>query len=110
MLLRRLTLTVYRTRGNSERGRSRANRLVNQLDSGAVSVQRSTSEVHDLENLTAEAQEFLAASIAWPVDVYGNDLFDPAGPRSHDDDAVAHVDGFIDVVCDKEHGSPSRLP
>jgi hypothetical protein len=29
---------------------------------------------------------------------------------SHDDDAVAHVDGFVDVVGDQEHGGAARLP
>ena len=39
-----------------------------------------------------------------------NDLFDRAGPLRQDDDAVAHVNGFIDVVSNEEHGSAPVLP
>src|SRR6266704_4769270 len=81
-----------------------------QLDSDTISSQRPTSEVHRLQNVTAEAQEIRAAAVAWPVHLYWNDLFDPTGRRSHDNDAVAHVDGFVDVVGDKEHRGAASLP
>src|SRR5206468_10107001 len=81
-----------------------------QLDSDAISSQRPTSEVHRLENVTAETQEIRAAPVAWPVHLYWNDLLDPAGTRSHDNDAVAHVDGFVDVMSNKQHRSTPRLP
>src|SRR5437773_7646877 len=82
----------------------------NQLDSGAISTQRSTSEVHRLKNVTAQAKEIRAAAVAWPIHLYRNDPLDPAGTRSHDNDAVAHVDGFIDVMSNKQHGRAPRLP
>ena len=81
-----------------------------QLDLDAISTQRPTSEVHRLKNVTAQAQEIRAASVAWPVHVYWNDLLNPTGARSHDNDAVAHVDGFVDVVGDKEDGGAASMP
>ena len=81
-----------------------------QLDSGAISTQRPTSEVHRLKNVTAQAQEILAATVARPVHRYWNDLLNPTGTRSHDNDAVAHVDGFVDVVSNKQHGGAVGAP
>ena len=37
-------------------------------------------------------------------------LIDPAGAGGHDNDAVAHIDGFIDVVSNQEHGRAASLP
>lgn len=33
----------------------------------------------------------------------GEDLRDPPGPRAHDDNAVAEIDGFINIVRDEHH-------
>ena len=81
-----------------------------QLDSGAVSTERPTGEVHGLKNVTAETKKIRAAAVAWTIHFYWNDLLDPARTRSHNNDAVAHVDGFIDVMSNKQHGSTPRLP
>src|SRR5947208_14623283 len=81
-----------------------------QLDSGAISSQRPTSEMHRLKNVTAQAQEIRAAAVAWPVHLYGNDLLDPAGTRSHDNDAVAHIDGFVDIMSNKQHRTAVDAP
>src|SRR5438034_9205311 len=81
-----------------------------QLDSDAISSQRATSEVHRLQDVTAEAQEIRAAAVAWPVHLYWNDLLDPTGRRGHDDDAVAHIERFVDVMGDEEHRGAARLP
>ena len=35
---------------------------------------------------------------------------DPAGAGGHDEDAIAHVDRFIDVMGDQEHGGETGLP
>ena len=88
----------------------RVRRGSDQLDSGAISTQRPTSEVHRLKNVTAEAQEIRAAAVARPVHLYWNDLLNPTGTRSHDNDAVTHVDGFVDVMSDKQHGSAVGAP
>src|SRR5207249_4804550 len=81
-----------------------------QLESGAISSQRPTSEVHRLKNVTAQAKKIWATAVARSIHLYRNDLLDPAGTRSHNNDAVAHVDGFIDVMSNKQHGSAPRLP
>ena len=39
-----------------------------------------------------------------------DDAFDAARARRHDDDAIAHVDGFVDVMGDEQHGGAARLP
>src|SRR5438128_1883969 len=81
-----------------------------QLDSDAISSQRPTSEVHRLQDVTAEAQEIRAAAVARPVHLYWNDLLDPTRTLRHDDDAVTHVDRFVDVMGDKEHRGAASLP
>src|SRR5947207_3311748 len=75
-----------------------------------IFTERSTSEVHRLKNVTAQAQKILAAAVAWTVHLYWNDLLDPAGRRSHDNDAVAHIDGFVDIMSHKQHGSAVGAP
>jgi hypothetical protein len=77
---------------------------------GPVAADRATSEVHRLQDVSAEAEEILAGAVTWPIYLYWNDLLDPAGTRSHDNDAVAHVDGFIDVMSNKQHGSAMGAP
>jgi len=56
--------------------------------------------VYRLKDVTAQAKEIRAAAVACPVHLYRNDLLDSAGRGSHDNDAVAHVDGFIDIMID----------
>src|SRR6185369_686890 len=51
-----------------------------------------------------------AAAIARTIKRDRNDLFDGAGPLRQDDDAIAHVNGFVDVVSNEEHGSAPVLP
>ena len=67
-------------------------------------------EVEKLENFTAQRKEVSAAAIARTIKRNRNDLFDGAGPLRQDDDAVAHVNGFVDVVSNEEHGSAPVLP
>jgi hypothetical protein len=81
-----------------------------QLDSGAISTQGASSEVHNLKNVAAQPEEILATAITWSIYLYWNDLLDPAGTGSHDHNAVAHVYGFIDIMSNKQHGSAPRLP
>src|SRR4051812_37463949 len=60
--------------------------------------------------MTAQTQEIRAAAVAWPVHLYRNDPLDPPGTRSHDHNAVTHVDRFINVMSNKQHGGAPRLP
>ena len=39
-----------------------------------------------------------------------DDAFDATRARRHDDDAIAHVDGFVNVVGDQQHRRAARLP
>jgi len=36
--------------------------------------------------------------------------FDAAGTRGHDRDAIAHVDGFINIMRDQEHRRAAVFP
>src|SRR5437899_2518265 len=67
-------------------------------------------EVEKLENFTAQREEIRVAAIARTIKCDRNDLLDRAGPLRQDDDAVAHVNGFIDVVSNEQHGSAPVLP
>jgi hypothetical protein len=37
-------------------------------------------------------------------------VLDLARPRGHDQDTIAHVDCFIDVMRDEQHGGTARFP
>ena len=66
--------------------------------------------MEELENISAEAKKFRAAAIARSSQRTRNGLIDPARRLSHDHDAIAHVDGFVDVMGNKEYGSAACLP
>src|SRR5436190_11666601 len=66
--------------------------------------------MQELQNFAAQLKKLRAAPIAWPRQVYRNDALDPARPLRHDDDAVAHVNRFVDVVRHEQHRRPARLP
>src|SRR5438876_11093794 len=108
-----------------ERGRSRFLRARNKdikfLDQAFTETEHASrsrrhfrpaiaGEVEKLENFTAQRKEVSAAAIARTIKRNRNDLFDGAGPLRQDDDAVAHVNGFVDVVSNEEHGSAPVLP
>ena len=63
-----------------------------------------------LENFTAQGKEIRAAAIARTIKCDRNDLLDRAGPLRQDDDAIAHVNGFVDVMGNKEYGRAACLP
>src|SRR5437899_13076229 len=67
-------------------------------------------EVEKLENFTAQGKEIRAAAIARTIKCDRNDLLDRARPLRQDDDAIAHVNGFVDVVSNEEHCSAPVLP
>jgi hypothetical protein len=56
-----------------------------------------------LQNLAAEAHEWFTGAITWSREVDINLPIDSPGRRSHNEDAMAHVDRFIDVVGDEQH-------
>jgi len=63
-----------------------------------------------LKNLAAQADEWFAGAITRAREVDPDLAIDPAGRRRHDKDAIAHVNGFIDVVGDKQHRGAAILP
>ena len=67
-------------------------------------------EVEKLENFTAQGKKIRTTAIARTIKRDGNYLLNRAGPLRQDDDAVAHVNGFVDVVSNEEHGSAPVLP
>src|SRR5437899_4215053 len=67
-------------------------------------------EVEKLENFTAQREEIRVAAIARTINCDRYDLLDRARPLRQDDDAVAHVNGFVDVVSNEQHGSAPGLP
>jgi hypothetical protein len=66
--------------------------------------------MEEFENISAEAKKFRAAAIARSSQRIRNGLIDPARRLSHYHDAIAHVNGFVDVMGDKEHGGTACLP
>ncbi len=66
--------------------------------------------MEELENISAEAKKFRATAIARSSQRIRNGLIDPARRLSHDHDAIAHVNGFVDVMGNKEYGRAACLP
>src|SRR6266566_863204 len=66
--------------------------------------------MEELENISAEAKKFRAAAIARPSQHICNGLIDPARRLSHDHDAIAHINGFVDVMGNKQYGRAACLP
>src|SRR5262245_31655225 len=66
--------------------------------------------MHRFKDLSSETQKLVATAISRPLQVYRDDLFDSAGPLSHDDNAITDVDGFVDVMRNEEHRCAAGLP
>ena len=62
------------------------------------------------QKLSAQAKKVGAAAIAWTLEGNRNGLLNSAGPLAHDDDSIAHVNCFIDVVGDEQHRCAASLP
>ena len=66
--------------------------------------------MEELENISAEAKKLRAAAVARSSQRIRDGLINPARRLSHDHDAIAHVDGFVDVMGNKEYGRAACLP
>ena len=53
------------------------------------------------ENLAAEAEKRIAAAITRSREVDIDLAIDSSGRLGHDEDAIAHIDRFIDVMGDE---------
>src|SRR3989442_5535147 len=71
---------------------------------------RVAGQVEMFEDIASEAEEFRAVALAWTSQANVEVALDATGTGSHNDDAVAHVDCFVDVVSDQKHRSAAGLP
>src|SRR6516162_10266573 len=62
------------------------------------------------ENLGAETEKRITSAITWSREVEINLAIDSPGRRGHDEDAIAHVDRFINVMSDEQHRGATILP
>ena len=62
------------------------------------------------ENFAPEAEKQIAGAITWSREIDLNLAIDPPGRRGHDNNAMAHVDRFINVVGDEQHRGATILP
>ena len=69
-----------------------------------------SGEVQQLKDLAAKTEEFRAAAISGTSEIHGDGLFDSPRTLCHDEDPIAHVNRFIDIVGDQECGSEASLP
>ena len=67
-------------------------------------------EVQQFENLDAEFQKVRAVAFARAIEIDLDGAFDAARTGGHDDDAIAHVDRFVDVMRDEDHRRAARFP
>ncbi len=63
-----------------------------------------------LEDVATKPKEILVATVARPFRGNRNSLFDSSRTLGHDDNAIAHINCFVDVVSDEEHGRAPGLP
>ena len=69
-----------------------------------------TGEVKHLQDSAAQGQKISGIAMTRAGQFHPQNLLDPPGPRGHDEDSVAHVDRFVDVVRDQHHCRAARLP
>ena len=62
------------------------------------------------ENLAAKAKERFASAITWPRQIDIDLAIGSPRRWAHDEDAIAHVNRFIDVVGDEQHRGATILP
>ena len=62
------------------------------------------------KDLAAKAKEFRSAAVPGAINLHRDSSIDPAGAGRHDEDAIAHVNCFIDVVGDQERRGQTSLP
>ena len=66
--------------------------------------------MEQLQNFTTQLEKIRTAAIARPLQGNRDRALDPTGPLRHDNDAITHVDRFVDVMRDKKHRGAARLP
>ena len=71
---------------------------------------RVAGEMEEFEDVTAQAEELFGIALAGALKPDLDDPFDAARAWSHDQDAITHVDGFVNIMSDQENGCAARLP
>jgi len=71
---------------------------------------RLTGQVKVPEDLTSQLEKLSAVAFPWAFDRDIEVAFDQAWAWSHNHDAVAHVDGFINVMSYQKYGRTAILP
>src|ERR1700733_7352757 len=61
------------------------------------------AEIQQLKNLAAETQKIRMAPISGALHFQGDNTIDPARARRHYQNAIAHIDGLIDVMRNQKH-------
>ena len=62
------------------------------------------------QDFAAKLEKFHAAAIPRPSKIYLDSPIDPAGARGHNEDSVAHINRFVDVMGNQEHRGEADLP
>jgi hypothetical protein len=62
------------------------------------------------QDITAEAQELFGIALAGTLELHLNYPLDPARTRGHDQNAITHIDGLVNVMSDEQDGCAAGLP
>ena len=66
-------------------------------------------EVKIFQDIAAESEKIFAVALARTFQSNRDGTLDPTWARRHDHDSIAHVDGFVDVMGNEEHGRAASL-
>jgi hypothetical protein len=69
-----------------------------------------SGQMEMLEDITAKTQELRAVALAWSGQGDVDVSLDSARTRCEDHDAIAHVNGFVDIVSYQQNSGPASLP
>src|SRR5688500_18300955 len=70
-------------------------------EGASAPLNRCAREVQHLQDHSTQTEEGGAAAVPGTGQIHGERVLDQPRTRSHDDDRIAHEDGFIDVMGDE---------
>ena len=62
------------------------------------------------EDFNSVAEEVGIVTFAGAIEINLDCALDASGAGAHNDNSVAHVDGFVDIVGDEDHGGAASFP
>src|SRR5215831_1997835 len=71
---------------------------------------RVAREMQEFQDITTEPQELFGIALSRTLEPYLNYPLDLAWTRGHDQDAITHIDCFVNVMSDQQDGCAARLP